>query len=117
VPLTSCEQVPPAYTTFPPHSSPLGFAYFSAQDSALANTFLVALHGASHLRIGTGYKVVRFTPADRQPRDFITGFLAIQNGKPRVHGRPCAILRLDRDTFLLSDDYLGVVYYIHPAAH
>lgn len=113
-PLKSCAQVPAAYTTFAAHSSPLGFAYFGADDSNLAGSFLVALHGASHPSIGTGYKVVQFTPADRKPRDFITSFLIIANGKPVVHGRPCGILRLDRDTFLLSDDYLGLVYYIHP---
>ena len=112
--LKSCDKVPPAYTTFAAHSSPLGFAYFGAQDSNLADSFLVALHGASHPGIGTGYRVVRFTPGDRKPRDFITGFLMITSGRPVVHGRPCGILRLDRDTFLLSDDYLGVIYYVHP---
>lgn len=113
-PLRSCDRVPAAYTTFAAHSSPLGFAYFGQRDSALAKSFLVALHGASHPHIGTGYKLVRFTPAGRKPQDFITGFLTLKNGKPIVHGRPCAILRLGPDTFLLSDDYLGVIYYIHP---
>jgi glucose/arabinose dehydrogenase len=112
-PLKSCNQVPAAYTTFAAHSSPLGFAYFGAQDSALADSFLVALHGASHPSIGTGYRVVQLSPDNREPRDFITGFLTVVNGKPVVHGRPCGILRLNRDTFLLSDDYLGVIYYIH----
>jgi glucose/arabinose dehydrogenase len=112
--LKSCDKVPPAWTTFAAHSSPLGFAYFGKQDSALGETFLVALHGASHPHIGTGYKVVRFTAADRKPSDFITGFLTTNNRKPLVHGRPCAILRLAPDTFLLSDDYLGLVYYVHP---
>lgn len=116
-PLTSCDKVPAAYTTFAAHSSPLGFAWFGKQDSALADSFLVALHGASHPLIGTGYKVVRLTPTDRKPHDFITGFLTSQNGKPVVHGRPCAILRLAPDTFLLSDDYLGLIYYIHSSAH
>jgi glucose/arabinose dehydrogenase len=113
-PLGSCDKVPSAYTTFPAHGSPLGFAYFSNQDSALAGTFLVALHGASHPHIGTGYKVVRFTPSDRKPRDFITGFLTTRNGKPVVHSRPCAIFRIAPDTFLLSDDYLGLIYYVRP---
>ncbi|HEY2472181.1 MAG TPA: hypothetical protein VGI45_30620 [Terracidiphilus sp.] len=113
-PLKSCAQVPAAFTTFAAHSSPLGFAYFAAQDSLLADSFLVSLHGASHPGIGTGYRVVQFTRADRKPHDFITGFLTIANGKPVVHGRPCGILRLDRDTFLLSDDYLGLIYYVHP---
>ena len=113
-PLRSCDKIPPAYTTFAAHSSPLGFAYFGAQDSNIGGSFLIALHGASNTRIGTGYKVVRFTPSDRKPRDFITGFLTVQNDKPVVHGRPCGILRLDKDTFLLSDDYLGIIYYVHP---
>ena len=113
-PLESCEKVPPAWTTFAAHSSPLGFAYFGKQDSALADSLLVALHGASHPHIGTGYKVVRINSGDRQQRDFITGFLTTKNGKPIVHGRPCAILRVGPDTFLLSDDYLGLIYYVHP---
>lgn len=113
-PLRSCDRVPAAYTTFAAHSSPLGFAYFGKQDPSLADSFLVALHGASHPHIRTGYEVVRFTPTDRKPEDFITGFLTTHNGKPVVHGRPCAILRLAPDTFFLSDDYLGLIYYIRP---
>lgn len=113
-PLKSCERVPPPYATFAAHSSPLGFAYFPATDSALRSSFVVALHGASHPHIGTGYRVVGFTPSDRKPRDLITGFLNIVNGKPVVHGRPCGILRTGPDSFLLTDDYLGLVYFIHP---
>jgi glucose/arabinose dehydrogenase len=106
--------VPAPYATFTAHSSPLGLEYFPESDSALRGTFLVALHGASHPHIGTGYRVVRFTPGDRKPGDFITGFLTVENGKPAVHGRPCGILRIGPDTFLLTDDYLGLVYYIRP---
>jgi glucose/arabinose dehydrogenase len=112
-PLERCDQVPAAYTSFAAHSSPLGFDYFPETDPALHSNFLVALHGASHPHIGTGYRVVRFTPADRKPRDFITGFLTYQNGKPIVHGRPCGILRTGPDSFLLTDDYLGLIYFIH----
>jgi glucose/arabinose dehydrogenase len=115
-PLKSCAQVPAAYTTFAAHSSPLGFEYFGDGDSLLHESFLVALHGASRPHIGTGYRVVRFSPADRTPRDFITGFLTYVHGKPVVHGRPCGILRIGPDSFLLTDDYLGLVYFIHPAA-
>jgi len=112
--LKSCDRVPPAYTTFAAHSSPLGFAFFPSNDKALGNSFVVALHGASHPHIGTGYRVVRFTTFDRKPRDLITGFLTNENGKPVVHGRPCGVLRIGPDTFLVTDDYLGLVYYIHP---
>lgn len=112
-PLKSCETVPAAYATFAAHSSPLGFDYFEA-DPLLKGNFLVALHGASHPHIATGYRVVRLTTSDRIPRDFITGFLTFVNGRPIVHGRPCGILRTGPDSFLLTDDYLGLVYSIHP---
>jgi glucose/arabinose dehydrogenase len=112
--LHSCESVPPTYTTFAAHSSPLGFEYFTPADPNLHGSFLVALHGASRPSIGTGYRVVRFSPSDRRPRDFITGFLSFENGKPSVHGRPCGILRIGPDSILLTDDYLGLIYSIHP---
>lgn len=112
--LASCESVPAAYTTFAAHSSPLGFAYFGSGNRLLRNAFLVALHGAGHPRIGTGYRVVRFTTSDRTPRDFITGFLTRVQGRAIVHGRPCGLLQIGPDKFLLSDDYLGLVYIISP---
>jgi glucose/arabinose dehydrogenase len=113
-PLRFCEQVPPAWSTFAAHSSPLGFAWFGESDPVLRDSFLVALHGASHPHIGTGYRVVRITPQDRTPQDFITGFLTWDHGRPVVHGRPCGILRVGPDSFLLTDDDLGLIYYIHP---
>ncbi|HZD46014.1 MAG TPA: hypothetical protein VE109_08025, partial [Acidobacteriaceae bacterium] len=56
LPSAHCDKVPAAYTTFTAHSSPLGFVLFPPTDTLLSNTFLVALHGAGHPRIGTGYK-------------------------------------------------------------
>jgi glucose/arabinose dehydrogenase len=111
-PLTSCNNVPAAYTTFAAHSSPLGLAYFAADNGALHNSFLVALHGSGHTRIGTGYRLARFTDSDRTPQDFLTGFLTHTGTKPVVHGRPCGLMRVDSDTFLLTDDKLGLVYFI-----
>jgi glucose/arabinose dehydrogenase len=108
-PQFDCTKIPAVYTTFAAHSSPLGLEYFDASNQALGNTFLVALHGASHPEIGTGYRVVRFNAANRQPKEFITGFLL--DGK--VKGRPCGILRTGPDAFLLTDDHDGVVYYVH----
>ena len=113
-PLTSCESVPPAYAWFPAHSSPLGFALFPESDARLRGSFLVALHGAGHPHIGSGYRVVQFTVGDRRPVDFITGFLRQVHGKGVVHGRPCGIFRVGPDSFLLTDDYLGLVYFVHP---
>ncbi|HEV2620039.1 MAG TPA: hypothetical protein VGU23_08905 [Acidobacteriaceae bacterium] len=109
-----CAKVPVAYTTFAAHSSPLGLEYFDGNNSILQDSFLVALHGAGHPKIGAGYRVVRFTPGDRGAKDFITGFLVREGGKPIVKGRPCGLLRTGPDSFLLTDDLDGVVYSIHP---
>jgi Glucose/sorbosone dehydrogenases len=109
-PQFDCAKVPLAYTTFLPHSSPLGVAFFDRQSHLLNDTFLVALHGAGKPHIGTGYRVVRFTPSSRHPQNFLLGFL--RNGK--VTGRPCGILQIGPDSFLLTDDVNGVIYSIHP---
>ncbi len=113
-PQFDCSKVSSAYTTFASHSSPLGLEYFGSDNKLLANTFLVALHGPSHTRIGTGYSVVRFSSTDRHPQNLIQGFLTQQNGRPAVSGRPCGILRIAPDTFLLTDDLNGAIYCIHP---
>ncbi len=104
-----CGKVPAAYTTFRAHSSPLGVAWFGPSLGELSGSFLVALHGAGHARIGAGYRVVRFSPRQRKPEDFVTGFLV--NGK--VEGRPCGILALGADSFLLTDDKRGVVFAVY----
>ena len=109
-----CAKVPAAYTTFRAHSSPLGVAWFGDSGSLLKNSFLVALHGAGKPRIGVGYKVVRFSPDRRQPQDFITGFYGKVDGKPVVAGRPCGMLQVGPDRFLLTDDHDGVVYFVGP---
>jgi glucose/arabinose dehydrogenase len=109
-PQFDCAKVPLAYTTFTPHASPLGVAFFNNTNRILLNTFLVALHGAGKPHIGTGYRVVRFTPSSRHPQNFMLGFLV--NGK--VIGRPCGIFQTRPDSFLLTDDVNGVIYSIHP---
>ncbi|MBN9615477.1 MAG: hypothetical protein J0G35_07870 [Acidobacteriales bacterium] len=108
-PQFDCARVPAAYTTFAAHASPLGLAYFDDSNMLLKDTFVVALHGAGKEYIGTGYKVVRFTPASRRPVDFVRGFRS--NGK--VNGRPCGVLAMGKDAFLLTDDLNGVIYFIH----
>jgi len=114
-PLSDCSHVPAAYTTFAAHSSPLGLAYFDEHSPILGGSFVVALHGASHPHIGTGYRLVRFTSKDRTPRPLMTGFLSGGFTSAKVDGRPCGLLVLGPDTFLLTDDFLGLVYIVHPA--
>lgn len=107
--LKSCRNVPTSYARFPAHSSALGFDYFDTQtaDETIKNSFLVALHGATDERVGSGYKIVVMRKGEK-PQDFISGFLV---GKT-VHGRPCDIFKLTPDSFLFTDDRAGVVYYV-----
>jgi glucose/arabinose dehydrogenase len=115
-----CKTVPKALATFPAHASALGLAYFGAADIAnpgndrahtrLADSYLVALHGSTNPRIGHGYRLVQTSADGSETRTFIGGFL--QGGK--VMGRPCGILAFGNDSFLLSDDHRGVIYYVRP---
>lgn len=104
-----CRKVPAPYAHFPARSSALGFDYFDDADApeAIKGAFLVALHGSSDKAMKSGYKVALMRKGDPN-RDFLTGFL--DNGT--VNGRPCDIMKLDANSFLLSDDHTGVVYYV-----
>jgi glucose/arabinose dehydrogenase len=104
-----CRAVPVAYTAFSAHSSPLGFEYFDASvaDARLKESFLVALHGASDLKLKRGYRIMRVREKG-MPVDFINGFL--QDGK--VYGRPVDVMKTGQDEFLFTDDHAGVVYLV-----
>jgi glucose/arabinose dehydrogenase len=108
---TDCSKVPAAFATFAAHSSPLGLEYFdsSSPDPALQDYFLIALHGSSKKSLDRGYRVVRLKN-NSGSEDFITGF----NKNGVIYGRPCGILRVAPDAFLLTDDHRGVIYYLHP---
>ena len=99
-----CGKVPEPLVAFPAHSSPLGLEHFE-------NSFLVALHGSTTKRLGRGYRVVRITESRAGVmEDFITGFF---EAPAKINGRPADIFNFDRDGFLLTDDYSGVVYYVY----
>jgi glucose/arabinose dehydrogenase len=109
-PRTDCQTAPDAFAFFRAHSSPLGLDYWGV-DSAeplLKEHFLVALHGASNKKLDRGYRVVR-VDTHGHVQDFITGF--IHSGV--VRGRPCDILKMSGNSFLLSDDVANVIYYVH----
>ena len=107
--LKTCAEVPSSYGYFPAHSSALGFDYFNDPnaDDTIKNAFLIALHGSTDKTIGHGYKIVIMRKGEKL-QDFINGFL---QGKTVV-GRPCDIMKLDANSFLFTDDYNGVVYYV-----
>ena len=104
-----CRNVIRPYASFPARSSALGFEYFTDPETPpiIKDAFLVSLHGSTNKDTGRGYKVVVLRKG-RPLRDFITGFL---QGKT-INGRPCDIMKLDANSFLLSDDHHGVVYLI-----
>ena len=109
----NCREVPAAYAAFDAHSSPLGLEYFDRDNTGeLRDSFLVGLHGSTKENLNRGYRVVRLRGMDARsatPENFIIGFL---EGK-KIHGRPCDILNLGNDSFLFTDDYAGVVYYVY----
>lgn len=112
--LKSCGNVPKAYAAFPAHSSALGFDYFDGADTTdenLKNAFLISLHGSTNKNVGHGYKII-LTRKGAAAQDFISGFLQ----KKKVTGRPCDIMKVDADSFLFSDDYSGVIYYVRRKA-
>ena len=104
-----CKNVAVPYAYFPAHASALGFDYWNEADApdTIKNAFLVSLHGSTNKAIGHGYKIVVMRKGEKL-QDFITGFL--QGG--RVVGRPCDLLKLDANSFLFTDDYLGIVYLV-----
>jgi glucose/arabinose dehydrogenase len=105
-----CDKVPAALTPFPAHSSPLGVEYFDAGNATdLAGSFLVALHGSTKKSLQRGYRVVRISESNGSMEDFITGFFEL--GK--INGRPADVFSFAKDAFLLTDDYSGVIYYVH----
>ncbi|MBV6496338.1 MAG: hypothetical protein JFAIHJKO_01462 [Pyrinomonadaceae bacterium] len=106
---TGCKDVPAPYAYFPAHSSALGFDYFNDEgaDPAIKDGFLVSLHGSTDKRIGHGYKVVVMRKG-KALQDLITGFLT----KGKVLGRPCDIMKLDANSFLMTDDNKGIVYLV-----
>lgn len=129
----SCAQVPRSFTAFEPHAAPLGLEYFSAgANPLLENTFLVALHGSFEPGLGAGYHVIRVSKNGDQ-EVFMDGFLS-ENGErtgrlvdtAHAHtdavqstetgeriGRPVDILQKDNNSFFLTDDHGGRIYYVY----
>lgn len=106
-----CKNVPLAYTSFGAHASALGLEYFTAADTSdanLQNSFLVALHGSTKISLNRGYRV-SIVGADGKAKDFITGFLESK----KINGRPCDVMKFGKDSFLVTDDKAGVIYYVY----
>jgi glucose/arabinose dehydrogenase len=109
----------PAYVKRPPiskwgikaHSAPLGFDYFKGfTDSLLNNSFITALHGSTSVWRQRGNAVVQMMP-DGTYREIVTGFLQGKTEAAR-YGRPCDVLQWSSNSFFISDDKNGVIYYV-----
>lgn len=97
-----------AYAALGAHSAPLGFDLFTGfADERLKNSFVVALHGSSIVKMGKGYAIVRVRPGF-PPEKVVDGFL--QDGER--YGRPCDVRMRDENSFWFTDDLNGVLYLV-----
>ncbi|WP_162276922.1 PQQ-dependent sugar dehydrogenase [Mucilaginibacter pedocola] len=102
---------PLAFCGFKPHSAPLGFDWFSNfSDPQLTNNFLVALHGSTSVWRQRGNAVVMITGRDKYV-DVISGFQTGKNKADRL-GRPCDVMMNDANSFFVTDDKNGALYYV-----
>jgi glucose/arabinose dehydrogenase len=113
------DSVHPVYATRPPlarwsfkaHSAPLGFDFFTGfSDSLLNNSFITALHGSTSVWRQRGNAIVQMLPGGGY-REIVTGFLQGKTENKRF-GRPCDVLQRDNNSFVVSDDKHGVIYFI-----
>ena len=107
-----CAVKPPvARWGFKAHSAPLGFAFFTSfNDSALNNSFFVALHGSTSVWRQRGNSVVQMM-TNGTYREIVTGFLQGKTEDKRF-GRPCDVIQWNGNSFFISDDKNGVIYYV-----
>lgn len=104
-----CKNTPLSFADFEPHSAPLGFEYFENANAVLNNSFIVALQGSWQPEIGSGYQLVRVS-RDGEQEVFLDGFQADSGER---FGRPVGVLQKDGNSFFVSDDFNGRMYYIY----
>jgi glucose/arabinose dehydrogenase len=93
------------------HSAPLGFDYFTNfSDPLLNNSFITALHGSTSVWRQRGNAVVQMLPNGTY-REIVTGFLQGSTEDKRF-GRPCDVMQWSSNSFFITDDKNGVVYYV-----
>ena len=105
----SCDDAPRPLAYFDPRSAPLGVTYFSDVHDTLLETFLVALHGSFDATVQNGYELVRVTK-EGEHEVFMSGFL---NEEGERVARPVHVLQKDADSFFLTDDHGGRVFYVY----
>ena len=102
---------PIAYCGFKAHSAPLGFDRFTNfNDPQINGNFMVALHGSTSVWRQRGNAVVMVTGKDKYV-EVLTNFLVGKKNKDRL-GRPCDVMMNDANSFFITDDKNGVLYYV-----
>ena len=97
----------------PPHSAPLGHAFYTAAalPSRFRGSLFVALHGSRTERPEAGYKVVRVVfegGVAVRVEDFITGWRV----GDRIWGRPVDVVTGADGALYISDDHGGRIYRV-----
>jgi len=92
------------------HTAALGLLFYTGTQfpPEYRNSAFVALHGSINRSTLSGYSVVRVPfrngkPAG-PPEDFLTGFIARDDGEKEAWGRPVGLLQLPDGSLLVSDD-------------
>ncbi len=105
-----CSSVPVSFAGFDPHSAPLGVTYFGTNaHAALKDSFLVAMQGSWQPEVGKGYEVLRVSK-EGEIDVFLTGFM--DDAGERI-GRPVHVLQRDKNSFFLTEDFSGRMYYVY----
>jgi glucose/arabinose dehydrogenase len=130
--LGDCSRTRAPTVFLPPHSAPLGLAFYTGQQfpAEYRGDLFVALHGSWNRSVPQGYKVVRIPMAGGVPgpvEDFISGWLPAQpdcNNLPadaerdavvcrgNAWGRPVGLAVGPDGAMYLSDDRAGLIYRI-----
>jgi glucose/arabinose dehydrogenase len=92
------------------HAAALGLLFYTGAQfpSEYRNSAFVALHGSINRSKLSGYSVVRVPfrsgKPSGPPEDFLTGFIARDDGEKEAWGRPVGLLQLPDGSLLVSDD-------------
>ncbi len=98
------------------HTASLGLAFYPGDKfgGKYRNGMFIGQHGSWNRSNFSGYKVV-FVPFKSgkpgQPEDFLTGFIAPEDGS-KVYGRPVGVTVNQRGDLLVADDSSGIIWRV-----
>jgi glucose/arabinose dehydrogenase len=109
------DSVTPPALLLPPHSAPLGMAFYDANafPAEMRGSLFIALHGSFAFANTGGYRVIRVPFVDGKPgtpQDFLTGFTP--PGATTWLGRPVSVAVAPDGSLFVTDDVNGFLYRI-----